>query len=86
MAAVQVRVHTGEKLHKCTWCGKSFKESGSLRKHERVHTGEKPYGCKRCGKCFSQTGQLRKHDRVHTGEKPYDVGDWDLQFRMSDIS
>ncbi|XP_053146047.1 zinc finger protein ZFP2-like isoform X1 [Hemicordylus capensis] len=63
--------HTGEKIHKCLVCGKSFSLRSRLIVHERTHTGEKPYTCSDCGRSFSVSSSLIAHRRTHTGEKPY---------------
>ena len=62
-------IHTGEKLHKCAACNKSFGEAGTLRKHMLTHTGEKPHSCAQCKKSFSQAGNLRAHILTHNAEK-----------------
>ncbi|XP_062977894.1 uncharacterized protein LOC134395661 [Elgaria multicarinata webbii] len=70
-AIAHSRIETGEKLHICSECGKSFSRRSDLIRHQRIHTGEKPHQCLECGKSFCQRSQLLGHQRTHTGEKPY---------------
>ena len=40
-----MRIHTGEKVFKCSICDKSFSTSSSLKKRFlRIHAGKKIYG------------------------------------------
>ena len=51
--------HSGEKLHECTECKKTLRQSGNLSTHMLFHTGENPHTCAKCNKSFTQTGKLK---------------------------
>jgi len=61
---------TGLKAFLCTApnCGKSFKRSEHLRRHERsLHTNSKPFACSfpLCQKRFNRSDNLIQHQRLH---------------------
>jgi DNA-directed RNA polymerase subunit RPC12/RpoP len=67
----QPQQNKNARLHICSVCQKSFKQSEDLTRHERTHSGERPYKCNVCPDAFTQKANLIRHMKKHSGEKPY---------------
>lgn len=52
-------------LHKCTICGKVYKNKQNWQGHIRIHAQEKVYMCGYCGKIYPR-GSLSTHLRTHS--------------------
>ncbi|XP_077614278.1 zinc finger protein 34 isoform X1 [Crocuta crocuta] len=76
------KIPLGKKLHYCGYCGKAFRYSANLVKHQRLHSEEKPYKCEECGKAFSQSCEFINHRRMHSGEIPYRCGECGKTFNQ----
>lgn len=66
-----MRIHSGERPFKCTFCDMRFKDEGTRERHKRIHTGERPFACNYCEKKFKSSSNKIEHMRIHTGEKPF---------------
>ncbi|XP_056362997.1 zinc finger protein 436-like [Oenanthe melanoleuca] len=77
------QLHHGEKPHKCSECGKSFRTRSVMIEHRRIHTGERPYECGECKKSFSQSSTLSVHQKTHTGERPHECDKCRKRFHTS---
>ncbi|XP_014749395.1 PREDICTED: zinc finger protein with KRAB and SCAN domains 1, partial [Sturnus vulgaris] len=75
--------HDGEKPHKCSECGKSFRWRSRLIQHGTIHMEERPYECDKCRKRFQTKSSLLKHYGSHTEERPYECPDCGKGFKRN---
>ncbi|KAK4300009.1 hypothetical protein Pmani_027751 [Petrolisthes manimaculis] len=66
---LHVREHSGDKQHKCMFCGKAFFRKYNLDNHVRIHTGEMPYECTICRKDFTQKSNYNVHMKAFHVER-----------------
>ena len=66
-------------IHKCTECGKIFKNSDFLRLHRRIHK-ERTHECLTCQKSFHRPYDLKIHSRVHNKERLFKCDKCGTQF------
>ena len=69
--ANHMNTHTGDRPHKCRFCGKGFKDYSSLRTHHQSHQDIRPYQCNTCEKAYRRPDDLKKHELTHLGIKPH---------------
>lgn len=74
---------SAERLFKCTYCEKFYKDPEYLKVHERIHTGEKPYKCGECGKCFAKSSNLVTHKKIHSSDRPHKCDQCEKSFKRS---
>ncbi|XP_041723654.1 zinc finger protein 681-like [Coregonus clupeaformis] len=55
----------------CSQCGKGYKCSYELRRHETVHSEVKPFHCDPCEKRYKTKVALKQNLRMHRGEKAF---------------
>lgn len=66
MLTIHMRVHTGEKPYKCSYCEAAFTQNNDLKTHIRRHTGER-FLCDICNEKFLMHYLLSKHKRIVHG-------------------
>ncbi|KAM4620077.1 uncharacterized protein ACJ7VT_006802 [Polymixia lowei] len=67
----------------CLECGKIFRFSSGLRRHQAVHSTEQRFHCTQCDKKYKNKYSLSKHLDIHTDRKPYVCSYCGRAFRLS---
>ena len=62
---------SGDMIHICSECEKTFGQSGHLKRHLVTHIGDKTHICSECQKSFGQATHLKAHMLIHTKERAY---------------
>ena len=63
-----LKIHSGQKSHKCDQCDYASVHASNLRKHLKTHSGEKAYKCNQCNYASVEAGSLKKHIKSHSGK------------------
>ena len=61
-----LKMHTGEKSHKCNQCDYAASYASILRTDLKMHCGEKSNKCNQCDNASSLAGNLRKRLKTHS--------------------
>eukprot|EP00058_Branchiostoma_floridae_P008511 XP_002593999.1 hypothetical protein BRAFLDRAFT_68562 [Branchiostoma floridae] len=62
------KVHTDERSHQCSYCGRMFQRTDHLKVHMRQHTGDTPFNCSLCNYSGRQSNCLIWHMKTHHPE------------------
>ncbi|XP_078606825.1 uncharacterized protein LOC144879343 isoform X2 [Branchiostoma floridae x Branchiostoma japonicum] len=69
------KVHTDERSHQCSYCGRMFQRTDHLKVHMRQHTGDTPFNCSLCNYSGRQSNCLIWHMKTHHPEHCEKSGD-----------
>ncbi|KAF6281577.1 zinc finger protein 672 [Rhinolophus ferrumequinum] len=64
-------------------CGKNFRYSSVLLRHQRAHSSDRRFRCQDCGERCAGAAELRVHRCAHAGQTLYICSDCGQSFRHS---
>lgn len=64
-------VHTKEKVHRCSQCGKHFYSRTSLTGHQKRQHGPRKHLCHLCGKGYVHNVELQRHLKAHRNQRDF---------------
>lgn len=74
------KVHTIEKLFKCSDCGKTFQKSSTLLNHLRTYSVETPFRCPTVENSLEDKLTFVNHQKFHTAETSHVCREYDKVF------
>ena len=72
---------SGDKMHKCSECQKSFGRAYHLKMQMIIHGKGKVHSSVQCSKSFGQAGNMKAHMLTHSGMKAHTCSECKKSFR-----
>lgn len=77
-----MKLHTGERPHKCERCDFAFIQKSDLLRHEATHIDNFEFDCHDCDKKFKTKKNLQCHQISHMLERPFKCDFCEKTFKL----